>query len=115
EDARTVAKSVISSSLVKSAMFGEDPNWGRILCAIGYSGADLQVNKIGCVLKSSVGEVEVCLGGAGMNYSEEFAKSILGEDSIEICVDLNDGEFDATAWGCDLTYEYVKINGEYRS
>ncbi|MCR5845992.1 MAG: bifunctional glutamate N-acetyltransferase/amino-acid acetyltransferase ArgJ [bacterium] len=115
EDARTVAKSVISSSLVKSAMFGEDPNWGRILCAIGYSGADLQVNKIGCVLKSCVGEVEVCLGGAGMNYSEEFAKSILGEDSIEICIDLNDGEFDATAWGCDLTYEYVKINGEYRS
>ena len=115
ELAKTVAKSVICSSLTKAAMFGADANWGRVLCAIGYSGADVDVNKIDVSFKSAKGEIPVCKDGAGIEFSEEIAKEILLQDEIEIKVALNDGEFSSTAWGCDLTYDYVKINGDYRT
>ena len=113
--ARTVAKSVICSSLLKAAMFGADANWGRVLCAIGYSGAAVDVEKVDVSFKSAAGEILVCKDGAGVEFSEEIAKQILLENEIEILVGLNSGDADATAWGCDLTYEYVKINGDYRT
>jgi len=115
EDAKKVAKSVICSSLLKAAMFGSDANWGRVLCAIGYSGADVDVEKIDVSFKSQKGEIPVCKNGAGIDFSEEIAKEILLETEIEIKVNLNDGEYFSTAWGCDLTYDYVKINGDYRT
>jgi glutamate N-acetyltransferase/amino-acid N-acetyltransferase len=113
--AKTVAKSVICSSLLKAAMFGADANWGRVLCAIGYSGADVDVNKIDVSFESSKGRLDVCVNGAGIDFSEEKAKEILLEKEIDILVELNSGDADATAWGCDLTYDYVKINGDYRT
>lgn len=113
--AKTVAKSVICSSLLKAAMFGSDANWGRVLCAIGYSGAQVDVNKIDVAFRSAKGTIEVCKDGAGIEFSEELAKEILLEKEIEILVDLNDGDVNACAWGCDLTYDYVKINGDYRT
>lgn len=113
--AKTVAKSVICSSLLKAAMFGADANWGRVLCAIGYSGADVDVNKVDVSFKSIKGEIAVCKNGAGIDFSEEIAKEILIEREIEILVGLNDGNGSAVAWGCDLTYDYVKINGDYRT
>lgn len=113
--AKTVAKSVICSSLLKAAMFGSDANWGRVLCAIGYSGADVDVSKIDVAFKSDAGVIDVCRGGAGVDFSEEDAKKILLEKEIEILVALNDGDASSTAWGCDLTYDYVKINGDYRT
>ena len=113
--AKTVAKSVICSSLTKAAMFGSDANWGRILCAIGYSGADVDVNRIDVSFRSKKGEIAVCKNGAGVDVSEETAKEILLESEIEILVNLNAGEASSTAWGCDLTYDYVKINGDYRT
>ena len=115
EIAKTVAKSVICSSLVKAAMFGADANWGRVLCAIGYSGADVDVTKIDVSFLSDAGEIPVCKNGAGIEFSEEKAKEILLCKEITINVALNDGEFDSKAWGCDLTYDYVKINGDYRT
>lgn len=115
ETAKTVAKSVICSSLTKAAMFGSDANWGRVLCAIGYSGAAIDVNKIDVAFKSQKGEIEVCKNGAGIPFSEEKAKEILLESEIEILVELNSGEYSSCAWGCDLTYDYVKINGDYRT
>ena len=113
--AKTVAKSVICSSLLKAAMFGADANWGRVLCAIGYSGANVDVNKIDVAFKSVKGEILVCKNGSGVEFSEEKAKEILLEKEINILVNLNDGEYSSTAWGCDLTYDYVKINGDYRT
>ena len=113
--ARTVAKSVICSSLLKAAMFGADANWGRVLCAIGYSGAKVDVTKIGVSFRSAKGEVPVCVNGAGIPFSEEKAKEILLEKEIDILISLGDGPFGASAWGCDLTYDYVKINGDYRT
>ena len=113
--ARISAKSVICSSLVKAAMFGSDANWGRILCAIGYSGADVDVSKIGVKFQSAKGEIEVCRDGAGVPFSEEKAKEILLEKEINILLSLGNGPYGATAWGCDLTYDYVKINGDYRT
>ena len=113
--ARTVAKSVICSSLLKAAMFGADANWGRVLCAIGYSGADVDVSKIGVSFRSPKGEIPVCKDGAGIPFSEEIAKEILLEKEIEILVSLGSGDCTASAWGCDLTYDYVKINGDYRT
>jgi len=113
--AKTVAKSVICSSLLKAAMFGADANWGRVLCAIGYSGAEVDVNKIDVSFASAKGVIDVCKNGAGVPFSEEKAKEILLEDKIEIIVGANDGDAFATAWGCDLTYDYVKINGDYRT
>jgi glutamate N-acetyltransferase/amino-acid N-acetyltransferase len=113
--ARTIAKAVICSSLVKTAMFGADANWGRILCAIGYSGARTDVLKVDVTLESKAGGIVVCKNGAGTDFDEKYAKEILLEDEIKINITLGDGGGKATAWGCDLTYDYVKINGEYRS
>ena len=113
--ARTVAKSVICSSLLKAAMFGADANWGRVLCAIGYSGADVDVGRIDVSFKSAAGQVDVCQNGAGIPFSEEEAKKVLLEKEIDILVNLNAGQVNASAWGCDLTYDYVKINGDYRT
>ena len=113
--ARTVAKSVICSSLLKAAMFGADANWGRVLCAIGYSGAHVDVHKVDVAFRSAAGTVRVCVDGAGIPFSEEKAKKVLLEQEIEILVDLKSGDEGATAWGCDLTYDYVKINGDYRT
>ena len=113
--AKTVAKSVICSSLTKAAMFGADANWGRVLCAIGYSGAKVDVTSIDVAFRSAKGTVEVCKNGAGVDFSEEKAKEILLESEIEILVALNAGDAASTAWGCDLTYDYVKINGDYRT
>ncbi len=113
--AKTVAKSVICSSLLKAAMFGADANWGRVLCAIGYSGADVDVNAVDVSFRSAKGTIEVCKSGAGVAFSEEKAKEILLESEIEILISLNSGDCKATAWGCDLTYDYVKINGDYRT
>jgi len=113
--AKTVAKSVICSSLLKAAMFGADANWGRVLCAIGYSGAAVDVNKVDVAFRSAAGTIDVCKNGAGVPFSEEIAKEILLEKEIEILVELNSGDAASTAWGCDLTYDYVKINGDYRT
>jgi len=113
--AKICAKSVICSSLTKAAMFGADANWGRVLCAIGYSGASVDVNKIDVAFKSPKGEILVCKNGAGVEFSEQKAKEILSEYEIQILVGLNSGSESATAWGCDLTYDYVKINGDYRT
>ena len=113
--AKIAAKSVITSSLFKAAMFGADANWGRVLCAIGYSGANVDVNKIDVSFRSAKGTVTVCKNGAGILFSEEIAKEILLEKEIDILVNLGDGPYGATAWGCDLTYDYVKINGDYRT
>ena len=115
QNAKTIAKSVICSSLVKSAMFGSDANWGRVLCAIGYSGATVDVNKVRVSFVSAKGEILVCENGAGVEFSEEIAKEILLENEITISIGLGDGNAEATAWGCDLTYDYVKINGDYRT
>ncbi len=113
--AKTVAKSVICSSLLKAAMFGADANWGRVLCAIGYSGANVDVNKVDVAFRSAKGTIPVCQSGAGIPFSEEIAKEILLEKNIDILINLNSGDATATAWGCDLTYDYVKINGDYRT
>ncbi len=113
--AKMVAKSVICSSLLKAAMFGADANWGRVLCAIGYSGANVDVAKVDVSFKSPKGEILVCKNGAGVDFSEDKAKEILLEKEIEILVSVGNGDFSATAWGCDLTYDYVKINGDYRT
>lgn len=115
QTAVTVSKSVICSSLFKAAMFGADANWGRVLCAIGYSGAAVDVEKIDVSFKSASGEIEVCKNGAGVDFSEEKAKEILVEKEIQVLINLNSGNESATAWGCDLTYDYVKINGDYRT
>lgn len=113
--AKKVAKSIICSSLTKAAMFGADANWGRILCAIGYAKCDVDVSKVDVSFKSEKGIIDVCKMGSGIEFSEEKAKEILLMDEIEIIVNLGDGESSATAWGCDLTYDYVKINGDYRT
>lgn len=113
--ARIVAKQVISSSLLKAAMFGKDANWGRILCAIGYAPADFDITKIEVHLASEFGSIQVCLNGAGVDFSEDKALEILQSKEININIDMHQGNSNATAWGCDLTYDYVKINGDYRS
>ena len=110
-----VAKSVICSPLFKCAMFGEDANWGRVLCAIGYADAEFDIDKVDVDLASERGTIAVCRNGAGVAFSEEEAKIVLGADEIFIRVNLHQGDVEAKAWGCDLTYDYVKINGDYRS
>ena len=110
-----VAKSVIRSPLLKCAMFGEDANWGRILCAIGYAEADFDIDKVDVDIASAKGTISVCKNGSGVDFSEEKAKEVLGEDEIYIDINLNQGNTAAKAWGCDLTYDYVKINGDYRT
>lgn len=113
--AKTCAKAVICSSLVKAAMFGSDANWGRILCALGYSGVDIDVHRVDVKFNSDGGEIEVCKDGSGIDFSEELAKKVLSCDEVYILVDLKSGASCATAYGCDLTYDYVKINGDYRT
>ena len=113
--AKLAAKSVICSSLLKAAIFGSDANWGRVLCALGYSGAELDVSKIDVQFVSRVGIIPVCTAGSGIPFSEEAAKKVLSEDEIDVAVQLNSGSESAIAWGCDLTYDYVKINGDYRT
>jgi len=113
--AKKAAKAVICSSLVKTAMFGADANWGRVLCAVGYSGADVDVGRVNIRFRSPKGNILLCENGMGVPFSEEKAKEILLEKEIEILLEFGDGEASATAWGCDLTYEYVKINGDYRT
>ena len=113
--ARVIAKSVITSSLLKSAVFASDANWGRILCAIGYAEGDFDVSKIDVDIVSSKGKVTVCQNGAGVDFDEDVATNVLNNDEFTIVVDMHSGEFDATAWGCDLTYDYVKINADYRT
>ncbi len=115
ETAKAVAKSVIMSSLFKSAIFGEDANWGRILCAVGYADAEFDINQVDVDLVSDAGAIAVCRSGAGVEFSEEEAKKILGEEEITVVVNIGIGGSRAVAWGCDLTYDYVKINGDYRS
>ena len=115
DTAITVAKSVVCSSLFKAAIFGEDANWGRILCAVGYAQADFDINKVDVDLKSKNGIISVCKNGSGIEFSEEKAAKILSADEIYVLINLNDGSEKATAWGCDLTYDYVKINGDYRT
>ena len=114
-DARLAAKSVIGSALFKSAMFGADANWGRVLCAVGYSGAQVDVKGVSVTFRSAAGSVHVCEKGAGILFSEETAKTVLSEKEIVVDIVLSDGQAAATAWGCDLTYDYVKINGDYRT
>jgi len=115
KDAKLAAKSVVCSSLLKAAIFGADANWGRVLCALGYSGAEIDVHAVDVTFKSVKGEITVCKDGASVDFSEEIAKEILLQDEIEVLVTLHDGDASATAWGCDLTYDYVKINGDYRT
>ena len=115
QDAKKAAKAVICSSLVKAAMFGADANWGRVLCAIGYSGADVDVNKVDVAFCSKAGSISVCENGASVDFSEEKAKEILLEKDIVIAVTLHDGDQSSVAWGSDLTYDYVRINGDYRT
>jgi len=115
DNAETLAKSVAASSLVKAACFGADANWGRVLCALGYAGVDFVPEKTDVSFKSGAGEIEVFKSGQPINFSEEKAKKILSEEEIEILVDLHNGSEKASVWGCDLTYDYVKINGDYRS
>lgn len=115
QTARIAAKAVICSSLVKAAMFGSDANWGRVLCALGYCGAEIDVDRVDVDFVSGAGEVAVCRNGAGVEFSEEIAKRVLSESEVVIRVQLNSGEAQAEAWGCDLSYDYVKINGDYRT
>ena len=110
-----IAKSVIDSALLKCAMFGEDANWGRILCAMGYADAEFDIDKVSVDLASEFGSVHVCENGSGVEFSEEEASKVLSSDEIMINIDLCQGDATAQAWGCDLTYDYVKINGDYRS
>jgi len=113
--ARVLAKSVITSSLFKAAMYGADANWGRVLCAMGYSGAQFNPQAVSVSFVSKAGELDVCKNGAGVAFSEDIAKQVLSENEIKIKISLEDGKGQAVAWGCDLTYDYVKINGDYRS
>ncbi len=115
KDAKLCAKSVITSSLVKAAFFGADANWGRILCALGYGGGNFRVDGVDVFFSNQIGSIQICKNGGHLEFDEILAKQILDEDKITIAIDLNDGECCATAWGCDLTYDYVKINGSYRS
>lgn len=115
EDARTLSRSVVSSSLVKAAVYGHDANWGRILCALGYSGVSFDPERVDVSFVSNAGEVQVCRDGMATDYSEEKAGKILSESEVTVLVDMHAGSESATAWGCDLTYDYVKINADYRS
>ena len=115
ENARILAKSVITSSLTKAAVYGRDANWGRVLCAMGYSGVDFDPDKVSISFVSEAGSVLVCENGRGVDFSEETAKTVLSEEEVIIDITLGEGDAEATCWGCDLTYDYVKINGDYRT
>ena len=113
--AETVAKSVVSSTLTKAAIFGADANWGRVLCAMGYSGAQFDPEKVGVCFASAAGSIEVCRSGRGVDFDEDLAKKILTEHDVEIRITMGEGTAACTCWGCDITYEYIKINGDYRT
>lgn len=113
--AKKIAKSVVCSSLLKAAIFAADANWGRILCAIGYTDAQFDIDKVDVDIVSPAGSVAVCRGGNGVDFDEGKAKKVLQKDEVSVCVNCNDGDGSAVAWGCDLTYEYVKINADYRT
>ena len=115
ENAERLAKAVVGSSLVKAAMFGADANWGRVLCAMGYSKAPFRPEHVDVTFCSAAGEILVCKQGDGVAFDEDQAKKILSEQEVIIAVDLHEGEDSAECWGCDLTYDYVKINGDYRT
>ncbi|MBC2398958.1 bifunctional glutamate N-acetyltransferase/amino-acid acetyltransferase ArgJ [Clostridium tetanomorphum] len=115
DSAKKCAMSIVSSNLVKAALFGSDPNWGRVICALGYSGGEFSIDKVNLTFKSSIGEIEVFKNGMNLNFDENKARNILQADNIILYVDLNDGKYSAKAWGCDLTYKYVEINGQYRT
>ena len=114
-EAETLSKSVISSTLTKAAIFGCDANWGRVVCAMGYSGVEFDVNKVNVTFTSGAGSIAVCRDGHGLEFDEDLAKKILTEHDITIDVDMADGEAECTCWGCDITYDYIKINGDYRT
>lgn len=115
ESAERLAKAVVGSALVKAAMFGADANWGRVLCAMGYSKAPFRPEYVDMKFSSAAGEVAVCEKGTGLSFDEDLAKKVLTQDEVVIDVSLNEGDQEATCWGCDLTYDYVKINGDYRT
>ena len=115
EDALKAAKSVVSSDLVKAAVFGKDANWGRIICAVGYSGAEFDQYAVDIKLASDVGEITVAVNGGGLEFDEDLAAKILAEENVKTIIDLKAGEHSGKAWGCDLTYDYVKINADYRT
>jgi glutamate N-acetyltransferase/amino-acid N-acetyltransferase len=115
DDARKMCKSIINSSLVKTAFFGEDANWGRILCSMGYSGADFDPTGVSLEFKSKFGSIKVMENGVPLNFNEEIASEVLKEFAIEVNITLTDGDAFAEGWGCDMSYEYVRINGDYRS
>ena len=115
DTARKVAKTVVSSNLIKAAIFGEDANWGRVLCAVGYTKADFSADNVDLDISSEFGKIPVCRASAYADHSEELAAEILKSEEIVLDIDLNDGQYSSTAWGCDLTYDYVKINGDYRT
>ena len=115
ESAQTIAKSVISSTLTKAAIFGCDANWGRVLCAMGYSGEKFDPDKVDVAFASAAGEIPVCRQGRGLDFDEDLAKRILTEDEVEIRVRMGEGDASCTCWGCDITYDYIKINGDYRT
>ncbi len=115
KSAETIAKSVISSTLMKAAIFGADANWGRALCAMGYSGEAFDPNKVNVSFASAAGEIEVCANGRGLDFDEDKAKQILTEHDIEIRIAMGEGGAECVCWGCDITYDYIKINGDYRT
>ena len=115
ESAERLGKAVVGSSLVKAAMFGSDANWGRVLCAMGYSKAPFRPEHVNCSFRSAAGEIPVCKAGEALDFDEDIAKQALTQPEVEILVSLNEGDGEATCWGCDLTYDYVKINGDYRT
>ena len=115
EKAEFMAKAVVRSPLVKCAVYGADANWGRVLCAIGYSGAEFDPKAVEVKFQSKAGELLVCAGGQGVAFDEELAKKVLSEEEVIILVTMTEGEASCSCWGCDLTYDYVKINGDYRS
>lgn len=115
EEARILSKSVICSSLTKAAIYGHDANWGRILCALGYSGVEFDPEKVELFFESKAGKIRIYKDGVATDYSEEEATKILAEKEVTVLVDMKDGDCEAAAWGCDLTYDYVKINADYRS
>lgn len=115
QKAETLSKSVISSTLTKAAIFGSDANWGRVLCAMGYSGAKFDPETVNVAFRSDAGTIDVCKNGRGLDFDEDLAKKILTEPEIEILISLSEGESECTCWGCDITYDYIKINGDYRT
>jgi len=115
EKAETIAKSVISSTLFKAAIFGADANWGRVLCAMGYSGEEFDPEVVDVTFKSTAGEIAVCRAGRGLDFNEDLAKSVLTEHDIEVLINIHEGGCACTCWGCDITYDYIKINGDYRT